>query len=37
VETSIAELEGKRRDIEAALGDLDDLRTHCVELLKGRS
>jgi DNA-binding transcriptional MerR regulator len=37
VETSIAELEGKRRDIEAALGDLGDIRTHCVELLKGRN
>jgi DNA-binding transcriptional MerR regulator len=37
VETSIAELEGKRRDIEAALGDLGDIRMHCVELLKGRS
>ena len=37
VETSMAELEGKRRDIEAALSDLGDIRTHCVELLKGRS
>jgi hypothetical protein len=37
VETSIAELEGKRRDIEAALGDLGDIRTHCVELLTARN
>ena len=36
VEASIAELEGKRRDIEAALGDLGDIRMHCVELLKVR-
>ena len=37
VETSIAELEGKRRDIEAALGDLGEIRAQCIELLKGRS
>ena len=37
VENSIAELEGKRRDIEAALGDLGDIRMHCVELLKVRN
>ncbi len=37
VETSVAELEGKRRDIEAALGDLADIRTQCIELLKGRN
>lgn len=37
VETSIAELEGKQRDIEAALSDLGEIRTHCVRLLKGRN
>jgi len=36
VETSIAELDGKKRDIEAALSDLGDIRTLCIELLKGR-
>jgi DNA-binding transcriptional MerR regulator len=36
VETSIAELEGKQRDIVAALGDLGDIRTHCIQLLKAR-
>lgn len=37
VETSVAELEGKRRDIEAALGDLAEIRSQCIELLKGRN
>jgi DNA-binding transcriptional MerR regulator len=37
VEASIAELEGKQRDIDAALADLGDIRTHCVELLKARN
>jgi len=37
VETSIAELDGKQRDIEAALGDLGEIRTQCIELLKARN
>lgn len=37
VEASIAELDGKQRDIEAALSDLDDIRTQCIELLKERT
>jgi DNA-binding transcriptional MerR regulator len=37
VEASIAELTGKQRDIEAALGDLGDIRAQCIEMLKGRS
>jgi DNA-binding transcriptional MerR regulator len=37
VETSIAELEGKRRDIEAALSDLGDIRTQCIDLLTARN
>ena len=37
VETSIAELDGKQRDIEAALSDLGDIRTQCIELLKARN
>ncbi len=37
VESSIAELDGKQRDIEAALSDLGDIRTQCIELLKARN
>lgn len=37
VENSIAELEGKRRDIEAALGDLAEIRTQCIQLLKSQN
>ena len=36
VETSIAELDGKQRDIEAALSDLAEIRAQCIELLKVR-
>jgi DNA-binding transcriptional MerR regulator len=37
VETSIAELDGKQRDIEAALSDLTEIRARCIELLKARN
>ena len=37
VEESIAELDGKQRDIEAALSDLGEIRTQCIELLKARN
>jgi DNA-binding transcriptional MerR regulator len=37
VEMSVAELEGKRRDIEAALADLGDIRDQCIDLLKARN
>lgn len=35
VETSMEELEGKRRDIDAALADLSEIRKQCIGLLKG--
>lgn len=37
VETSIAELEGKRKDIEEALAELRDIRKQCIDQLKGPS
>jgi DNA-binding transcriptional MerR regulator len=37
VETSMGELEGKKKDIDAALKDLGDIRALCIAQLKAQS
>lgn len=37
VETSIGELEGKKKDIEAALQDLGEIRAQCIAQLKAQN